>query len=56
MPTADLELTVSSGGTKSGKEDPSLPCREGGKFGSIFAKAPELYAPHKDKMTGGTDE
>ena len=33
LPTIDSELTMSVGGTQSGKDDPFLPCREGRGIG-----------------------
>ena len=41
----DSELTMSSGGTQPGKEDPSQTCREGKGIGWLSADPPELYTP-----------
>ena len=45
MLITDSESTVSSDGTKPGKEDPSPSCREGGGIGQLSAEPPRLYAP-----------
>ena len=53
MPTTDLELIMSSGGTKHGKEDPSLPHRKGGVSGVSLLISQSCITHHIDWMAGG---